>query len=329
MKKFLLTLTFLTIAFSGMVFAADKLAVAEPIGKGGVKAEEIEALWGILETSIQSEEYKVISRGALKQMMTEIGLTETSGLVNMNAAQKAKLGQLDGVKYILITEVGKFGSRYNCTLRIIDSSTGEIDQARTYNLRVKDFDELADKIESALETLLSDEKNQNISAIIFPVVLDKRASRSVGEDFNARMEQQLLRNGVRLRSIQSIKSILQKNNISPLYELEPAKFKTVGKLLESKYLIQVVINRFSVTRVTEYNSLMRQNITTWKGNISGFVKVLYGTKSEIRHVATFNEKINFSDLDIDTEDWTPKDYELHLIDSVIPAITKEIELKLK
>ena len=80
--------------------AADKLAVAEPVGKGGVKAADIEAFWGILESSIQSDEYKLISRGALKQMMTEIGLTTSSDLVNLNSSQKAKLGQIETVKYL-------------------------------------------------------------------------------------------------------------------------------------------------------------------------------------------------------------------------------------
>ena len=131
--------------------AADKLAVAEPVGKGGVQADEIETFWGILETSIHSNEYKLISRGALKQMLTEIGLTTSSDLVNLNSAQKAKLGQLEGAKYILVSEIGRFGSKLNCTMKILDSSTGEIDQMRTANIRVSDFDELADKIETVGE----------------------------------------------------------------------------------------------------------------------------------------------------------------------------------
>ena len=72
-------------------FAADKLAIAEPVGRGGVPAADIEAFWGILESSVQSDEYTLISRGALKQMMTEIGLTTSSDLVNLNSNQKARL----------------------------------------------------------------------------------------------------------------------------------------------------------------------------------------------------------------------------------------------
>ena len=119
---------FVCIALSAVAFAADKLAIAEPVGKGGVDAADIEAFWGILETSVQSDEYTLVSRGALKQMMTEIGLTTSSDLVNLNSTQKARLGQLEGVKFILVSEIAKFGSRLNCTLKILDASTGEIDQ---------------------------------------------------------------------------------------------------------------------------------------------------------------------------------------------------------
>ena len=118
-KTFILSAAMLLAAG---VFAADKLAVAEPVAKGGMKAEEIEAFWGMLETSVKSDEYKLITRGALKQMMTEIGLTTSSDLMNLNSSQKARLGQIETVKYILVSEIGKFGTRVNCTMKILDTS---------------------------------------------------------------------------------------------------------------------------------------------------------------------------------------------------------------
>ena len=143
--KFKKLITFFAcVVLSVGAFAADKLAVAEPVGKGGVPASDIEAFWGILESSIQSDEYTLVSRGALKQMLTEIGLTTSSDLVSLDSRQKARLGEVEGVKYILVSEISKFGTRLNCTMRILDATTGEIDQARTANLRVRDLDELAD-----------------------------------------------------------------------------------------------------------------------------------------------------------------------------------------
>ena len=71
-------------------FAADKLAIAEPVAKGGMKAQDIEAFWGILESSVKSDEYTLISRAALKQIMTEIGLTTSSDLMNLNSCKVKK-----------------------------------------------------------------------------------------------------------------------------------------------------------------------------------------------------------------------------------------------
>ena len=131
----------------------------EPVSSSKMRASDLAALWGILESSIKSKEYQLISRAALKQMLTEIGLVHSSDLVNLNEKQKAQLGKLSGVKYILVSELNQLGSKINCTLRIIDASTGEIDQQRTANLRVESIDELADRIEDTVSKLLADDKN--------------------------------------------------------------------------------------------------------------------------------------------------------------------------
>ena len=193
-KTFILSAAMLLAAG---VFAADKLAVAEPVAKGGMKAEEIEAFWGMLETSVKSDEYKLITRGALKQMMTEIGLTTSSDLMNLNSSQKARLGQIETVKYILVSEIGKFGTRVNCTMKILDTSTGEIDQARVANLRVKNLDELADRTEAAVQKLLSDEKQLKKSAMLAPVLRISRAPAYLAEDFSSRLENCLISSGIR------------------------------------------------------------------------------------------------------------------------------------
>ena len=205
------------IALSAAAFAADKLAIAEPVGKGGVPAADIEAFWSILESSFRSDEYTLVSRAALNQILTEIGLTTSSDLVNLTSAQKAKLGKIEGVKYILVSEISRFGSRLNCTMRILDASTGEIDQARTANLRVRDLDELADEIEATLKTLLSDDKALHRSAILAPVV-KVAAPEYLADDFNVRLENGMLENGLRLQNLKSVARILEKNGVDNLYD---------------------------------------------------------------------------------------------------------------
>ena len=298
--------------------AADKLAIAEPVGKGGVKSEDIEAFWGILEASIQSDEYKLISRGALKQMMTEIGLTTSSDLVNLNSTQKAKLGQLEGVKYILVSEIGKFGSRLNCTLKILDSSTGEIDQMRTANLRVRDLDELADKIEAALQTLLADDKKLQMSAILTPVIR-VQAPQYLAVDFNVRLENALMNQGVKLQNLQSVNKILRRNNLDNLYELEPKMFVKVGKLLEVQKLIQATITRFEIAKIPYHVEETGARGFRYIGNIEGNIRIISAQSREALASVPFEERINFRRLDRDmTRDWTLDDYGKYLIKSVIP-----------
>ena len=309
----------LGLLLTAAAFAADKLAVVKPVCKGGVKDADIEAFWGILESSINSKEYKLISRGALKQMMTEIGLTTSSDLVNLNSSQKAKLGQLETVKYILISEIGKFGTRYNCTLRIMDSSTGDIDRERTANLRVKDLDELADKIEATLQLLFSDNKKSNTSAILFPVIRVADAPHYLSTDFNVHLESALLNKGVALQNLQSVVKVLKRNNLDALYEMEPKMYVKVGKLLEVQLLLQATITRFEVYGKKYYVEETGARGVRWIGTFEGNVRVISAQNGRLVGSVPFEESVRFRNLDRDmTRDWTLDDYKKYMIKTVIP-----------
>lgn len=316
LKKILTVFACVVLAVGA--FAADKLAVAEPVGKGGVPASDIEAFWGILESSIQSDEYTLVSRGALKQMMTEIGLTTSSDLVSLNSTQKAKLGEVEGVKYILVSEISKFGSRLNCTMRILDATTGEIDQARTANIRVKDLDELADQIEATLQKLLADDKSLHRSAILAPVI-KVSAPSYLADDFNVRLENEMLDKGLRLQNLQSVTKILKKNDMDNLNELEPKLYVKAGKLLEVEMLIQATITRFEIDKIA-YNVAETGNSGfRYIGNLEGSVRIISAQTGETLGSVPFDERIDFRTIPISTRrDWTVDDYGKYLIRTVIP-----------
>ena len=318
MKLNKILFAFACIALSAAAFAADKLAVAEPVGKGGVPASDIEAFWGILESSIQSDEYTLVSRGALKQMLTEIGLTTSSDLVSLNSKQKAKLGEVEGVKYILVSEVSKFGSRLNCTMRILDATTGEIDQARTANLRVKDLDELADQIEAALQKLLSDDKSLHRSAILAPVI--KVAAPSyLADDFNVRLEDAMLDKGLRLQNLQSVAKILKKNDMDNLNELEPKMYVKAGKLLEVDMLIQATVTRFEIEKIAYNVAETGASGFRYIGNLEGSIRIISAQTGETLGSVPFEERVDFRSIPISTRrDWTLDDYGKYLIKTVIP-----------
>ena len=306
------------ISLFATVSAADKLAVAEPVGRGGVTAAEIDGLWGILEVSIKSDEYSLISRNALKQMMTEIGLTTSSDLVNLNSSQKAKLGQLATVKYILVSEIIKFGSRYNCVFKIMDSSTGEIDQARTANLRVKDFDELADRIEAVMQRLLSDNKKSNQTAILLPVIRASGAPSYLGGEFCARLEQALLSHGARLQNLQNVVPILRKNNLGRLSEADPDMYVKIGKVLRVKTLVLPVISCYEFFG-RKYNvEETGARGVRWSVRFEGYIRVISAQDGSVIASVAFDEFLRLRDLDRRvTRDWNKDDYCKYMLRSVI------------
>lgn len=277
MKFFKSFLTLLLLALGLAVTAADKLAIAEPIAKGGLKTEDIEALWGMLEASVHSNEYTLISRAALKQMLTEIGLTTSSDLVNLNSAQKAKLGMVEGVKYILVSEVGKFGSKLNFTMKILDASTGEIDQARTKNLRCGDLDDLADKLEPALEDMLARENAGYGSETVRVALLEPIAAfpakhstesyvnargfkcqtftashKDVALNFSSGVKSAFVKQKIRLQYFTALDKFLKKQNLEAIGEMDGYSYQKLGRELRVKYLIVMTVPRFEITVGTKY-----------------------------------------------------------------------------
>lgn len=283
----------LGIFLSATTLAQDKLAVAEPVGKGGVSAADIEAFWGILESSIHSEQYKLISRGALKQILTEIGMTTSSGLLDLNTEKKAKLGKIKAVNYILVSEIGMFGTRLNCTLRIIEASTGEIDQKRTANLRVANLDELADKIEPTLDRLLDDLKQSPATAILYPIVLVGNAPFFLAEDFNIHLENALLNQGVQVQNLKSVREILRKNNLGRLGEMEPIMYAKVGKLLEVKTLLQARLTRYEIVAQQIHVQETGYRAILYTASLEGSIRVISAQNGNVLASIPFEERLQF------------------------------------
>ena len=126
--------------------ARDKIGIAEPAVGGKFSKDDALAVWDELEASFHSSDYTLITRAALKEMMTEIGLTTSSDLLNMNASQKAKLGQIEGIKYLIVPSLRQLGTRITLSLKTVESSTGEVDQNRSATLKATSLDEISDKL---------------------------------------------------------------------------------------------------------------------------------------------------------------------------------------
>ncbi len=318
-----------TLALAFNAFAAERLAIAEPVNKGGLKNEDVEALWGMLEASVDGG-YELISRAALKSMLTEIGLVESSGLVQLNSHQKARLGELKAVRFLLVPTVAKFGSKMNLSLMVIDASTGEIDTRKSISETFGSLDELADKLPDMLNEIAlgGAPRQRGKSAMIAPVIRVPGAPAYLAGDFNVRLEEALLQNGIRLQNLQSVTKILAKNHIDNLYEVEPAMFVKIGNLLRVDRLLQATVSRFSCTFKKEYIAVTRTTVTRCIGNIEGDIRIISAPTGELTAAIPFKQKVDFDDLE-DTEDWTEADYGKYLLEKALPGIAAAVTAKLK
>ena len=305
--------------------AADKLAVAEPVAKGGVSREEVELLWNMLESSVDGG-YELISRSALKQLLTEINLSDSSGLTELNSEQCAKLGELKTVRYLLISNLGKFGSRRNISLMVLDSSTGRILPDRKVSETFTDMDELADKLDDILNRIGLGRPLQSYgrNALLMPLILTRTPPPGyLPEDFNTELESGLLDRGMKLRAFKTASAILRKNNIPPLTEAEPALFARAGSLLRVDALLQPVITRFDIVEKREAIEVTRQVIIRRLGHLEGSLRILDARTGETSGVLKIRKEVDFTDLD-DTEDWMPEDFGKYLIREAVRELIPKI-----
>jgi len=296
MKKITKVLLMTCLLAAGVCSAIDRLAIAEPTVRAGMEKDEGLMLWGILEDEVASKaqgKFELISRAALQQMMTEIGLTTSSDLVNLNSVQKAKLGRLETVKYLLISEIGKFGTKVNCTMRILDASTGIIDPLRTVNLRCKDLDELGDQMEWAVGKLLSDKKEFDRVALLKPAIAVANAPAYLPGEFATIIESSLVASGVPLQNLTSVDKILAQNGLNSLNEAQPKDYVHIGRLLEVKKLLCPAIDSFEITAIPYDIPLSGAKGTKYTVSVSGNVKVINTADGAVQFVQPFSKEMVF------------------------------------
>lgn len=322
-----IAMIFACLAMAG-AGAADRIAVAEPAGKGGVTPQEIETLWGMLESSVGGG-YEVVSRAALKQILAEIGFAENSGLAGADSPkQAAKSGEIKTVKYILVSSVGKLGTRLNLSLSLIDASTGAVLPDRKINDTVDSLDEFSARLPGLLQEIgLADAlKTRGIYAMLSPVITAKNPPPYLAETFSTGLEKFLLDNKIRLRGLTAVGPILRRNGIGPLDAAEPAVFARVGELLKVDSLLMPRINRFSVTEKREYIAASKREVLRRICDFDGEIRILSAGTGETLAVIPFRQKLDFDDIDakINTDDWTPEDYGKFAIGNLISLIGADV-----
>ena len=230
-------------------FARTLVGIAEPIVGSSLTEDDARVVWDELEASFHRSDYVLISRAALKQMMTEIGLTTSSDLLNMNSSQKAKLGQIEGIKYLIVPSLRKLGTRITLALKTVESSTGEVDQERSATLKATSLDEISDKLEVTLADMLRNDKNGTTvaksskkCALLAPVIKMAQAPGYLQGGFNTWMQSALLSKGFQLADLADV-SRFQKADPT---EMTDRGCAVLGRELRVACLIQFEITDFAI-----------------------------------------------------------------------------------
>ena len=268
MKKILMTVACALVAV--VAVAKDKIGIAEPAVGSQFTKDDALAVWDELEAAFHSDEYTLVSRAALKQMMTEIGLTTSSDLLNMNSTQKAKLGQIEGIKYLVVPSLRKLGTRITLSLKTVESSTGEVDQERTATLKATSLDEIADKLEVTLEDMLKPDEPFRKCALLTPVIKMSPAPNYLQGDFNTWMQSALLSKGIQLANLADV-SRFQKAGLT---EMTDRDYAVLGRELRVACLIQFEITEFSIVDVPWASPETGASGHTYSGRFRARMKVV-------------------------------------------------------
>jgi len=274
MRKILATVVCAAALVAG---AKDKIGIAEPAVGSHFTQDDALAIWDELEASFHSSEYTLITRAAMKQIMTEIGFSTSSDLLNMNSAQKAKLGQIEGLKYLIVPSLRKLGTRITLALKTVESSTGEVDQERSATLKATSLDEISDKLEVTLEDMLRNDKNGTTvakssmkCALLTPVIKMAQAPDYLQGDFNTWMQSSLLAQGIQLANLSDV-SRFQKAGLT---EMTDRDYAVLGRELRVKYLIQFEITDCAIIAVPWASPETGASGYTYSGRFRGRMKVV-------------------------------------------------------
>ncbi len=287
MKK-ILTFAFAACALLASVAQAKpQIGIAEPAVGSSFTKDDALAIWDELEASFHSSDYELISRAALQQMMTEIGLTTSSDLLNMNETQKAKLGQLKGIKYLVVPSLRKLGTRITLTLKTVESSTGAVDQNRSATLKTTSIDEIADKLEVTLNDMLRNDKagttvarSTKICALLTPQIKMANEPVYLKGDFNTWLQSALLANGIRLANLSEV-ARFQKAGLT---EMTDRDYAVLGRELRVHYLIQTEITDFAIVDFPWASPETGASGHIYSGRFRGRLKVIDANDGSLRDV---------------------------------------------
>lgn len=156
-SKFLKVALFLVVFLASVSIAKENIAIMEITGtvsksEAGILTDKA------LNLFANSGKYKVIERSMMAEILKEQEFQQTGCTSSECAVQ---VGQILGVENIVFGSVGKLGSIYSISLRLISVGTGEIVKTASFDLKGSIEDVLVKGIKNVVDQLIDVDDNES------------------------------------------------------------------------------------------------------------------------------------------------------------------------
>ncbi len=147
-------LLFILLFFVFLIYGEKQTLAVMEFGGSITKSESSVLTDKLINIMIQKGDYKLVERSMMEEILKEQGFQQ-SGCTDQECA--ITIGQLLGVQKMCMGSIGKIGSAYSITLRIVNVATAEIQKTASYDFKGSIEDVLYYGIEEAVKILFKDE----------------------------------------------------------------------------------------------------------------------------------------------------------------------------
>ncbi len=159
-KKIALTVLLLTIPLLAETKNKEPIALSDLTPQGSIDASAAAAISDRLRNELfKTDVFTVVERGQMQEILKEQGFQQ-SGCTSDACA--VEIGQLLGVKYIVVGSIAKVGATYTLNARIVDVATGKIVHTANSDCRCEIDDVLLKSTVDIAKNLASSVKGPQI-----------------------------------------------------------------------------------------------------------------------------------------------------------------------
>jgi len=292
-------------------FGAERVAVADPQVKSGIKPEEVAGISDYIESRINGP-YEVFSRSALKAILKEWEFSE-SGMV-LDDQRKGALEQKN-VHLLIVPTLAKVGDQVSFTLLAVDPITGKVDSRHSIGLQVSSFSDFFRRMDGALVDAglrNKDAKPVRRKLALLPATAAAGVTLPAGtaEELTNRLGELLLKSGsFELLSREDLDRMSQEAKLASKDFAEPGSLSKLGNLK--------IADDLAVIHVSRFQTRLKSNTTSIAGKAAD--RVLIDISIQLRLVdASIGNIVALENVDANLDsrnilasvrrDWSMEDY---------------------